>query len=131
VVEHRRAGPEPMLAEMRRVLKPGGNLLISVPYFNALRLWRAKHGAYRGDPSGLDFYQQAFTQTEFTDILAKAGFKTLEIFSYDHRKCLRQELPWVTAFGPQLSRIFQKLSDYLPYVNSRLGHMLLVSAQKL
>ncbi|MBI2333040.1 MAG: class I SAM-dependent methyltransferase [Chloroflexi bacterium] len=65
VVEHRREGPEPFLYEKYRILKPGGLLLISVPYFNPLRRWRASRGAYQADVSGLDFYQYAYSRCEF------------------------------------------------------------------
>lgn len=130
VVEHRQSGPEPFLQEMTRVLKPGGKLLISVPYFNPLRLWRARHGAYQDDVTGLDFYQQAFTREEFSSILEKTGYKILDVFTYGHRQSLRQEIDWVTKSGPFLSRVFQKISDYLPYVNSQLGHMLMLTAEK-
>ena len=37
VVEHDPAGPDAILAEARRVLAPGGTLVISVPYVNGLR----------------------------------------------------------------------------------------------
>jgi SAM-dependent methyltransferase len=130
VVEHRREGPEIFITEMHRILKPGGKLLISVPCFNPLRIWRANHGAYQDSVSDLEFYQQAFTKMEFSEILTANGFKILEYFPYSHRKCLRQELSWITRFGPFMSRLFQKLSDYIPYINSQLGHMLLVVAQK-
>ena len=130
VVEHRQAGPEPFIIEMNRILKPGGKLLISIPYFNQLRLWRAQHGAYQDAIANLHFYQQAFTKEEFKKILTDAGFKILEYYPYEHRKCLRQELPWITRIGSFTSRVLQKLSDYIPYVNSQLGHMLLVVAEK-
>lgn len=41
---NRYEGPEPFLAELYRVLAPGDRLLISVPYFNALRQYRAARG---------------------------------------------------------------------------------------
>jgi SAM-dependent methyltransferase len=130
VVEHRQSGPEPFLREMTRVLKIGGKLLISVPSFHALRQWRARHGAYQDNVNGLDFYQQAFTREEFSAILEQTGYKILDAFTYDHRKSIRQEIGWVTKSGPFLSRVFQKVSDYLPYVNSQLGHMLMLIAEK-
>ncbi len=131
VVEHRKAGPEPFVNEITRALKVGGRLLISVPSFHSLRQWRVRQGAYQDDISGLDFYQQAFTRNEFCSILESAGYKILKIYTYDHRKTLRQEIGWVTRSGTLLSKVIQKLSDHIPYVNSQLGHMLLVVAEKL
>ncbi|HKV57723.1 MAG TPA: class I SAM-dependent methyltransferase, partial [Ktedonobacteraceae bacterium] len=42
VVEHRAAGPEPFLIEAFRVLKPGGRILIAVPYFGPVRNLKSK-----------------------------------------------------------------------------------------
>lgn len=130
VVEHRRIGPEVFLHEMRRVLKPGGVMLISVPYFNPLRLWRANRGAYRDDVSDLDFYQYAFTRQEFCTILEDAGYEIETTYSYSHQHSLSQELRWLKGIHPFLRRILLKLSDFIPYVNSELGHMLMVVARK-
>jgi SAM-dependent methyltransferase len=130
VVEHRKAGPEPFLQEMTRILRPGGKLLISVPFYNPLRQWRAAHGAYHDHVEGLDFYQQAFTRQEFCALIQQHGYTILEWLSYDHRKTLRQEINLLAKTGPLTSRIIQKISDYLPWVNTQLGHMLMVVAEK-
>lgn len=130
VVEHRCTGPEVFLYEMRRVLKPGGVMLISVPYFNPLRWWRTKHGAYQDDVSGLDFYQYAFTRQEFCEILEDAGYEIETTYSYSYKNCLSQELRWLKAIHPILRRALLKLTDFIPYVNSELGHMLMVVARK-
>jgi SAM-dependent methyltransferase len=130
VVEHRQAGPEPFLVELTRVLKPGGLLLISVPYFHPLRLWRAAHGAYQDIVDGLDFYQQAFTREEFSQIVTDQGYDILDWTTIEHRKGLRQELPWMTRIGSLPSRILFKLTDYAPYIRKNLGHMLLLVGQK-
>jgi hypothetical protein len=79
---------------------------------------------------GLGFYQYAFTREEFCSILETAGFKIIAVSCYSHRKGIRQELKWIQASGPFLSRVFQKLSDYIPYVRNHFGHMLLVIAEK-
>lgn len=130
VVEHRRAGPEPFLSEMRRILKPGGLLLISVPHFHTFRQWRAKRGAYQDDISGMDFYQYAFTRDEFCRILRNAGYEIEAVYSYSHKYGLSQELRWLKVFPPFLPRVLLKFSDFIPYIKKELGHMLMVVARK-
>jgi len=130
VVEHRREGPEPFLSEKHRILKPGGMLLISVPYFNPLRRWRAAHGAYQVDVSGFDFYQFAYTREEFVQFLKSSGFEIDTIYSYAHQNTLTQELRWLNQIPVSLKKFFLRISKYLPYVNSELGHMLMVVARK-
>lgn len=130
VVEHRRAGPEPFLKEMNRILKPGGVMLISVPYFNPLRRWRAAHDAYQDDVSNLDFYQYAFTRAEFCRYLTDAGFEVEKTYTYAYQNTLRQELHWLKKLPEWLKNLVMRLSKYMPYVNSQLGHMLMVAARK-
>lgn len=130
VVEHRREGPEPFLDEKRRILKPGGLLLISVPYFNPLRRWRAERGAYRADVSGLDFYQYAFTGGEFIRFLESAGFEVETWYSYAHQDALVQELRWLDSAPETLRKLILRASKYIPYINSRLGHMFMAVARK-
>lgn len=130
VVEHRHTGPEVFLHEMRRVLKPGGVLLVSVPYFNPLRWWRTRRGAYQDDVSGLDFYQYAFTRREFCTILEDAGYEIEATYSYSSKNCLSQELRWLQAVRPVLRRALLKLTDFIPYVKSELGHMQMVVVRK-
>jgi len=62
--------------------------------------------------------------------LETAGFNIVDVYPYEHRKGIRQELKWIQASGSFLSRVFQKMSDYLPYAREHLGHMLLVIAEK-
>ncbi len=130
VVEHRRSGPDVFLQEMRRVLKPGGVLLISVPYFNDLRRWRAARGAYQDNVTGLDFYQYAFTQEEFCGILKVNGYEIETTYSYSHQNTLSQELHWLKKIPKTLNNLVMRISKHIPYVNSDLGHMLMVVARK-
>lgn len=130
VVEHRRGGPEPFLREKFRILNAGGVLLISVPYFNDLRLWRAKRGAYQGEYNEDDFYQYAFMRREFVDILERAGFQVETTYSYAHQNTLTQELNWLNRIPAFLKKLVLRVSKYVPYINSELGHMLMVVARK-
>jgi len=130
VVEHRRAGPEPFLVEMHRVLKPLGTLLISVPYFNPLRQLRARRGAYQDDVRGLDFYQYAFTRDEFCRLLMDAGFEIETTYTYSHQHALTQELRWLKKIPESLKNLILRISKYVPYINSQAGHMVMVVARK-
>lgn len=130
VVEHRRSGPEVFLYEMGRILKPGGLLMISVPYFNPLRLWRARRGAYQDDVDGFDFYQYAFSREEFCRFLENSGFEVETTYSYAHQNTLTQELHWLNKSPEFMKKLILRISKYVPYVNSDLGHMLMVVARK-
>ena len=77
VVEHFENGAEPALNEAFRVLRPGGVLLISVPYNSPLRktLLLLKSGQWKrvrkaqvdakGDEDHRQFFQYAYSQSEF------------------------------------------------------------------
>ncbi len=67
VIEHFWDGYEPILAEMRRVLRPGGVLFLAYPYCSPLRSWKAAFGCYErldgtAEPPG--FYQFALNPRE-------------------------------------------------------------------
>lgn len=93
VVEHFERGAERALAEARRVLKPDGVLLLSVPYFSPLRqaltafgrdTWR-RVPAPTVDAAGDDrlrFYQYAYTVGEFSRMLSAAGFTVTDTQGY-------------------------------------------------
>ncbi len=94
VAEHFEAGARLILDEARRVLRPNGTLLISVPYLSPFRIvasiiWRKDRtflsnailDGQRG-PSGREFFQYAFTKREFRRILATSGFSTKSVRGY-------------------------------------------------
>jgi SAM-dependent methyltransferase len=93
VVEHFEQGPERALAEARRVLRPGGVLLASVPYFNPLRRalaswrrdrWRVvRRAEVDGEPpTDALFWQYAYRPAEFSQLLEAAGFAAIERLAY-------------------------------------------------
>lgn len=101
VVEHFETGPEPALAEARRVIARDGWFLCSVPDASFLR--RRLFSGARTDrfdldpplvvtevdgtfaeqpPAGVEFFQYAFTPAEFTRKLEAAGFTVERTFGY-------------------------------------------------
>ena len=89
-IEHDEAGPQAMLAEMHRVLRPEGVLYCTVPCHNLLR--RAGLGRLgefrqcnrtlrklRGLPPDIEFWQYSWTASEYEQILRGAGFNLIAV----------------------------------------------------
>ena len=93
VVEHRIEGPEPFLAEAYRVLKPGGKILISVPFFGPVRKLKNRLSMYDRKPPELPFFQYGFTSEEFTNYLQKAGFSIERVQPLYPHRLLLEEIP--------------------------------------
>lgn len=99
VVEHYREGPERALKEAYRVIEPNGVLLISVPYFSPLRQKCYRQGKYNiGTRGSGQFYQYAFTKTEFVNFVRRAGFQINKVCYYDAVKGIRDEVPYFKWF---------------------------------
>jgi hypothetical protein len=94
VVEHFEGGAEKSLQEAWRVLKKGGVLLISVPYYNPVRriLSPLKKAQWRKvkQPEidkvevfkGKKFFQYVYRPNEFERMLAEAGLRVIEKQGY-------------------------------------------------
>jgi SAM-dependent methyltransferase len=132
-MEHLYEGPTRFLREAHRVLATGGRALISVPHFHSLRRLKARLGLYRGDPSGFEFYQYAFTKDEFVELVERAGFRVLSWSGYDSYKGLKDEISLVRrlfAYDALRARAQTDLRR-LRLFETSFGHMQLLVCEKL
>ena len=76
VLEHFEHGMLPALKEAHRVLKPGGCLVLTIPYPNLVyRLVQFRRQRMGSGPLTDDaFYESAYTRRELVDAVAEAGF---------------------------------------------------------
>lgn len=93
VVEHRQEGPEPFLVEARRLLRPGGRMILSVPYVCPLRRLKGRLRLYRGHGEAVPFFQYAFGEEELRALLAGHGFRIDEVRYQEVQRCLVEEVP--------------------------------------
>jgi len=130
VCEHFEEGPDSVLKEAVRVLKPGGHLFVSAPCFNALRRYMVSLGRFKGDAVG-EFYQYAFTQREISARLHNLGVQLLHVRLYGTMKTLNDHAGFKSGFlRGRTANIASASLDLLPITN-RWGHCGLWIGEKL
>jgi SAM-dependent methyltransferase len=82
VCEHFEEGPVQILAETRRILRPGGLAFITTPCFNRWLQVRPERFTATDEPTG-DFYQYAFSPEGLSRVLRNVGFEVLQARPYD------------------------------------------------
>jgi ubiquinone/menaquinone biosynthesis C-methylase UbiE len=86
VLEHFEHGMQPALLEAARVLKPGGMLVLTIPYPNVVHqlvAWRRKS---QGISTLTDdrFYESTYTRRALEDAVTKAGLTVVHIQPTSH-----------------------------------------------
>ncbi len=144
VVEHFEAGPSDLLSESARVLREGGQLFITVPYFNLIRKFREPWRRLRrelGRPRDLVFYQYAFDPAEFEQLLAADGFVIRRVLLHHSHVSLRNDFSDARWFrilfadprDPEKLRSgrLRRVASVLDWVSPRIAsHMMLVVAER-
>jgi len=132
VVEHRPEGPEPFLVEAARVLADDGVMLLSVPHFHGLRRLKARLGWFRRPPEGREFYAQAMTRADMTEVLRRCGFRVDAVVGVDPWKGLKDEIPLVLRLFrvPGIGRKLDAWWRRCAWAQRRLGHMILFVCRK-
>jgi SAM-dependent methyltransferase len=86
VLEHFERGMTPALAEAFRVLRPGGILVLTIPYPNVvykLIEWRRKR-AHQSLLNDDDFYESRYTRDALCQNVTDVGFEILEALPTSH-----------------------------------------------
>lgn len=139
VVEHFERGPDEVLAEAARVVRPGGRLFITVPFSNWYRRFRepirrVKHRSI--GQKGQTFYQYTFSQRWFCKKLEQYGFRTEQSFLHHSHVALKKDLPWLIRLRnpsrkfsePRIYRLWGRRFDRIS--PQLMSHMLLVVATR-
>ena len=129
VVEHRQAGPAPFLTEAHRIVKPGGKIIISIPFLGAVRQVKGQLKQFEQVLPAVPFFQYAFSHAEFVQYVQAAGFNILSSHPLYAHRMLLEEIGLYRWLTQQRGGRFVKASARR-LLKNRDGHMLLVIGQK-
>lgn len=127
VCEHFEEGPVAVLAETRRVLRPGGIAVISTPCFNEWLQRRAWQLTTDARPTGAEFYQYAFTADGMANLLSQLGFDVVQIHPYAALDTLVRYNGWHVP--DSLTTVLAYAMDHFPIVR-RMGSTCIWVARK-
>lgn len=101
VVEHLQEGPDAVLREIARVVKPGGMLFLTVPSRNVIRDLKVVLGFYPGrgeqDAAKERFYQYYFSRKEMKALLQTHGFQVERAVWQSSLKLLKDEISFLRS----------------------------------
>jgi SAM-dependent methyltransferase len=132
-IEHDVDGPADILAEMRRVLAPGGILYCTVPCMNGIRRtgvaaldnWIVRNRMIRrlaGRTSDAVFFEYVFKPREYRDILEQAGYQVLHLIPL----CPSED--WSGREGGLRWKMFKALHNWRPWLTA---HMMAAVCRKV
>ncbi len=129
VIEHYQEGFAPILSEARRVLKPGGKLILSVPFFGPVRKMKAKMSFYAVQSTAGEFYQYAYGEQEFLELVHSEGFEICCSHKIDLHRMLFEEVGFYRFLTSRKGgRFIRKLCEVC--FQGKDGHMLMVVGKK-
>lgn len=140
VIEHFWSGYGDILAEAARVLRDGGYLFLTAPWFSPTRRLRARSGHYpvtHFDEEPGSFYQFALSRSEVERELTNRGFRLVEWRGIAGEIFLQRDVPslsraanWLFASrGSILKRAARKA--IVTALNPLAGHSFLAVAQNV
>lgn len=118
VIEHFFEGYQPIVSEIKRVLKPGGYLFLTFPHLSLLRRMKIRLGYYPSfinSPDQKDkFYQFALDHNHIIKELESNGFKLVRKTPYAGMKGLKDEAP---LLKPWLQKIYDSKNILIKILN--------------
>jgi len=141
VIEHFYEGYQAIFSEMRRVLRPGGLLVLSFPHLSRLRGFKADRGGYAALPETFDpgregFYQFLLDPSQVIRDLDAHGFDVIWAQPDSGLKGLKDESPAFLA--PMLHALYRASSlpgriakTAIDFISRPwCGHTMLLAARK-
>jgi len=139
VIEHFWEGYDAILAEAARVLRPGGFLFLTAPWFSPYRVRKARRDGYPVQQFGSEpeaFYQFALGREEVTTQICRFGFELVrwggmasEVSMMEEMVTLRKPVHWLLGSrGSIFKRVLRKIVSGA--LNPYCGHSFIAVARR-